>query len=233
MNKVLAAIEHAPFASINKIWITVPEYLLLFAIIVGGFYFLSDKKSWVLKLVTICVVLLSLNTSIKRIRQSATNSIAWLNLKKHVGIVFKNGNNAIVLTDIKPTDKIYQYSIQPYLDSCKVNSIQVFNLNQDIKTSWLIKKNDLIQFLDQRIFIYNDQLKNNLFSHKLKTDYIYLTGNRESVLTGINSNFDYSTLILDGSNSDDLIYRVTQLNRNSPIACITLKRNKSFISVSN
>jgi competence protein ComEC len=233
MNKTLAVIEHAPYASINKIWLTTSEYLLLFAIIVGLFYFLYNKKSWLLVACTVCVLLLSLSVSIKRIRLSRTNSIAWLSLKKHTGIILKNGNNAIVFTDLKSTDKIYQYSVQPYLDSCQMTNIKLLNLDKDIKTSWLIKKNDLIQFFDKRIFIYNGQLKNNLFSQKLKTDYIYVTGNKESGLTAINDNFDYHTLILSGDNSDDLIHRMGQLKKNKPAGYITLKRNKSFISISN
>lgn len=233
MNKTLAVIEHVPYASINKIWLTTSEYLLLFTIIIGLFYFLYNKKSWLLVACMVCILLLSLSISIKRIRLSRTNSIAWLNLKKHNGIIFKNGSDVIVFTDVKPDDKIYQYFIQPYLDSCQVTNIRLLNLNQDTKTSWLIKKNDLIQFLDKKIFIYNGQLKNNLFSQKLKTEYIYLTGNRESGLTGINDNFDYHALILSGNNSDELIHRMSQLNKNSSAGYIVLKRNKSFISISN
>src|ERR1700712_3605027 len=97
----------------------------------------------------------------------------------------------------------------------------------------MMKKNNFIQFLDEKIFIYNSKLKNNLFSQKLKTDYIYLTGNKDLELNEINSNFDYQTLILDGSNSDYLISNVKHLNENNPGSYIILKSNKSFISVSN
>ncbi|MDB4904623.1 MAG: hypothetical protein JWQ63_3904 [Mucilaginibacter sp.] len=233
MNKTLTIIEHTPYASISKIWLTTSEYLLLYAMIISLFYFLYDKKLWLLKASLICTLLFCLSISIKRIRLSGSDNIAWLNLKKHKGVVFKNGNNAIVLSDLKSTDKNYQYSIQPYLDSCQVSNVKLLDLNQDIKTDWMMKKYNLIQFLNKKIFIYNRKLRNNLFSQKLKTDYIYLTGDKDLGLNEINSNFNYQILILDGSNSDYLISNVKQLNKNKRDSYIILKSNKSFISVSN
>ena len=125
----MAYIEHAPYSVISKIWLTTPEYLLLYAIIISLFYFLYDRKLWLLKFSLACMLLLCISFSIKNIRQSNSKEIAWLNLKKHQGIVFKNGNKAIVLSDLKNTDKIYLYSIQPYLDSCRVNDVKLYNLS--------------------------------------------------------------------------------------------------------
>ena len=163
---------------------------------------------------------------------SRSNSITFLNLKKHQGIVFKNGNEAIVLTDIKPTDKIYQYSIQPYLDSCQVNNAAVYNLNANINTAYLEKKYGLIQFLNKRIFIFDRLLQNNIPSQKLKTDYIYLMDNPGG-LNVINSNFNYQMLVIDGSNTDNRINRIEEDAKSKRIAYKILKRNNSFISISN
>ncbi len=166
MNKGLTIIEHTPFASINKIWLTVPEYLLLYIIIISLFYFFHDKKVWLLKLSLICALLLCTSVSIKKINQSRAESIAWLNLKKHQGIVFKNGNEAVVLSDLKDTDKVWSYSIQPYLDSCQLNNVIRFNLNQDVNTTWLAKRSGQVQFIDKKIILLNGPIKNNIFSRK-------------------------------------------------------------------
>ena len=233
MNKGLAIIEHTPYAGINKIWLTIPEYLLLYAIIISLFYFLYDKRTWLLKLSLLCMLLFCSSLSVKNISMSRSNSITFLNLKKHQGIVFKNGNRAIILTDIKPTDKIYQYSIQPYLDSCQVSNASVYNLSANINTSYLEKKYGLIQFLNKRIFIFDRLLKNNIPSQKLKTDYIYLTGNPDAGLSIINSNFDYHILVIDGDNTDNRINRIEKEEKNKRIDYKILKRNNSFISISN
>jgi competence protein ComEC len=233
MNKGLAFIENAPFATISKIWLNTPEYLLLYVIIISLFYFLYDRKLWLLKLSMVCALLLCLSISVKSIRQSTSRQIAWLNLKKHPGIIFKNGNNAIVLTDLKSTDKTFQYSIQPYLDSCQVSNIKIYNPNQDIHTAWLRKKSGLVQFLHTTLFVFDKGFVNDGLSQKVKTNYIYLTGNPDTGLNSINSSFEYHSLVIDGSNSDKNINQWLKQLSAEQINFKILKRNNSFISVSN
>ncbi len=233
MNKGLAVIENMPYASINKLWLKPTESLLLYIIIFSLFYFLYDKKVWLLKLSLFCTLLLCLIVSIKKISSAQSNSIVWLNLKKHKGIVFKNGNEAIVLTDLKNTDKIFQYSIQPYLDSCQVSKAWVYSLNQDINTSWLIKKYDLVQFLNKRIFIFDGRQQNTIPLKKIRTDFIYVTDNPYIGLNVLNSCFDYHTLVADGSNSDNLLSLVRQQAESKDAVYKVLKRNNSLLSVSN
>jgi competence protein ComEC len=68
LNKALAIIEHAPVASIGKIWLTIPEYLLLYAIVIGLFYFLYDKKRWLIWGNLACILLLCISISQKKYR---------------------------------------------------------------------------------------------------------------------------------------------------------------------
>jgi competence protein ComEC len=232
LNKVLAFIEHAPYASINKLWLTTPEYLLLYTIVISLVCFLYIKKSWLIKLNLFCILLLCISLSLKNISLAGTRTIAWLNLNKHKGIVFKNGNEGIVLTDIKNTDKIYQYSVQPYLDSCGVSNVSVFNLSQDIKTPWLVKKKELIQCFNNRIYFFEGATPETPLQPKLKTDYIYITGNPAAAVNDLNANFDYRMLVIDGSNSDNLIDQIKAASAARGINYKILKRNNSFISVS-
>jgi competence protein ComEC len=233
MNKVLAVIEHAPFASIGKIWLTTPEYLLLYIIIISLFYFLYDKKLWLIKFSLLCPLFLCASFSFKNISSLNSNTITFLNLKKHRGIVFKNGREAVVLSDIKATDKTYQYSIQPYLDSCKVSNVKVLDLNHDIKTPCLIKRYNLIQFLNKRVLIVNGQFQNSPVQQKLATDYVYVTGNAASDLSSINNILNYKTFVMDGSNSDNLISKVEKQAKTEHIDFKILKRNNSLVSISN
>ncbi|MDB5147129.1 MAG: hypothetical protein JWQ57_1149, partial [Mucilaginibacter sp.] len=77
MNYALAWVEHLPFASINKIWLTATEYMLLYAIIICVFYFLYDRKIWLLRAGVVLILILSVSISLKRYRSYATNSIAF------------------------------------------------------------------------------------------------------------------------------------------------------------
>jgi competence protein ComEC len=201
--------------------------------IAGLFYFFYDKKVWASIFILFCTLLLCLSFSVKSIGQSQSKSIAWLNLKKHKGIIFKNGNRAIVLSDLKSTDKTFQYSMQPFLDSCRVNEIKLYDLNEDINTDWLKKKYNLVRFRNISLFIFDGSLKNRALSPKLAANYVYLADNNVVELSEINSNFDYKTLIIDGSNSDKTIHNLENQLLLKPGDYRILKRNKSFISISN
>ncbi|GAC1309152.1 MAG: ComEC/Rec2 family competence protein [Mucilaginibacter sp.] len=233
MNKGLAFIEHAPFASLGKIWLTTAEYILLYAIIISAFYFLYDKKAWLLKTAMACTLLLCISLSAKNISLSRSNQIAWLNLKKHPGIVFRHGNKAVVLTDIKTTDRTFQYSVQPYLDSCRISDIKMVSLDQNIKTPWLAKEAGLIQFMNTKVFVLDGKHYPIPFPEKLATDYMYITGNPAAGLTTINNYFQYQMLVIDGSNSDRLLYQAESQASIKKTNYKILKRNNSLISVSN
>ena len=233
MNKALAVIEHAPFASIGKIWITPIEHLLIYAFIISLFYFLYDKKPWLLKLSMACLLLLCISISFKVYRSNNTKSIAFLSLRKKTGIVFKSGNNAVILSNLADTAKVYRYSVQPYLDSSKINNSKVCGLEDNISLRYLKKQGNLIQFYNKRLLIFDTGMSNLQLSTKLKTDYLYITGNPNTTLQQISRSYDYQTLVIDGSNTQKLINQLETEAKEMRVNYSILKRNISLIAVSN
>ncbi len=126
MDKVLAFIEHAPWSGISKIWITPTEYLLLYVIIISMFYFLYNRKTWLTRLSLAATLLLTISVSVKRWNNLNTSAVTVLNLRRHTGILLRKGNNAAVITDLSDTDKVFKYSVQPFLDSCQVSNIKIY-----------------------------------------------------------------------------------------------------------
>ena len=233
MNKALAIIEHTPFASIGKIWFTTTEYLLTYAFIIALFYFLYDKRPWLLRLSMGYLLLLCISISIKRYDLANTRSIAFLNLRKNTKLIFKSGNNAIILSNLADTDKNYSYSVQPYLDSNKVSNAKLYDFKQHISAPYFKKQGNLIQFYDKRILIYNSELPNIQLPQKLKTDYLYITGNPYTDLHQIGKNYDYQGLVIDGSNTVKLINQLEGKAKEMNINYSILKRNISLIALSN
>ncbi len=233
MNKFLTWIEHLPYASISKIWLTTVEYLLLYTIIISLFYFLFDKKKWLVKLALTCVLIFCVSICIEKTSSWRSSNIAWLNVNKHKAIVFKNGSAAVILTDLKDTAKTYRYSVQPYLDSCRIGNVRLLPLNKNINIPWMAKQGGLVQFFNKRILLLNSQVADSELSPKLSADYIYITGNPHAQLEAINSNFGYRLLVMDGSNSDTYIDKLKGEALNNNIKFRILKRNISLITVSN
>jgi competence protein ComEC len=231
MNNVLIIIEHAPFASIGKIWLNTGEYLLLSFAIVCLFYFLFDKKRWLLDACLVTSLILSLSVSFKRVDGFRKDSITFLSLRKHQGIVFKQGDQAIILTDLSPANKIYKYSIQPYLDSIKIADTSVYILGKNINSLFLKKSGNLLQFNDKKILLIDDNIGNTSLTSKLKVDYLYVTGNPHVRLNNLNESFIYDMLIIDGSNSAKRLADIAQQAKDLHINSYILKNNRAlFIS---
>jgi competence protein ComEC len=233
MNKVLVIIEHVPFASISKIWLTTFEYLLAYLIIICLFYFLFDRKKWLLQIGLITMLILTISISFKRIGAVQTDSITFLNMRKHQGIIFKQGDKAIILSDLNAADKNYQYSIQPYLDSCKIADTSIYNSRQNINSVFLIKNNNLIQFQNKKILLFDKQLQNKNLSHKLKVDYLYITGNPHTSVAQLDKNYQYASLVIDGSNMDKYIVDWEKQAKTLRINYKIIKRNNSLVVLSN
>lgn len=233
MNKMLTIIERLPFVSITKIWITGVECLLLYAIIIALFYFLYDRKAWLLKACLVCILSLSISISLEKINTQQTNSLAFLSLRKHIGIVMKNGDKAVVISDLPDTDKNYKYSIQPYLDSSGVSDVKLYNLKQDMHSAFAAKRYDLIQFRDKTILICKGQGNDDKLNNALKPGYVYLTGNARGFVNAINKKHQQQMLVIDGSNSDKLIGLLKKQADSCNVKYSVLKRNKSLLVVSN
>jgi competence protein ComEC len=233
MNKGLVLVENSPFASISKIWLTTAEYLLCYAIIICLFYFLFDRKKWLLKISLAMILILALSISLKRINAFQSNTITFLNLKKHRGLVFKFGDRAVVLADLKADDKNYRYSVQPYLDSCKITDEVLYDINQNINSSFFKKNTNLIQFENKRILFFSKNMDDAQLSRKLKVDYLYITGNPHVSLTDINKNYDFTKLVIDGSNSNKTVSNLEKQAQAAHINYLVLKRNNSLVVTSD
>jgi competence protein ComEC len=231
-NKVLIFIEYQPFASISKIWLTTLEYLLLYIIIGFTFYFLFKPKKWILKGLLAATLFLSIVISFKRWETNRSSDLVFLNLRKHSGMVFREGNSAIVVSDLADTDKNYKYSIQPYLDSCKIYNVHICNLNEKSTSTYFLKHDNLIQFRDKRIVIIDKQHAGIKQKGKFNVDYLFVTGNPNVDITYLNKNYNYQMLVIDGNNSNTLCDRLKNEASLLHIKYKILKRNNSLRIIS-
>lgn len=223
--------EHAPFGSISKIWLSPLEFILAYAIIIGTLCFLIQKNRQWLKFSLVLGLLVSISFSLKAYNSSNTNAITFFSLRKNTGILFRNGNSGLLLTDLNAKDKAYQYSIQPYLDSCRVTKLK--SLSKDTDAVYISKRGHLIHFNSQTILLLDGSFDGKTFPDKLNIDYLYIIGNPRISLQYLKQNFNFKQLIADGSNSTRLLNQLEQETKLGNFTFINLKRNKAAIWVSN
>ena len=233
MNQGLTWIEHLPFGSWNKLWITVPEYLILYIIIICAFVWLVHRKSLLLQVSAVFTLLFLMSFSYKKLQAQQQDEILFLNLRKNYGVVFKNGQEAVVLTDLKTSDKSFQYSVQPYLDSCKSTQVSFVNPNQNFANAVFSKQNKLVQFKNQLIFVADKDFEHQSFPQKIKVDAVFITQNPKIDLDQISKNLIFDMLIVTSDNGDYLIQKLTGEAAADGRKIIVLKRNKAFLLQSN
>ncbi|MGI4751372.1 MAG: ComEC/Rec2 family competence protein [Janthinobacterium lividum] len=202
MNASLSRIEHIPFGSWNKLWITTPEYLLLYAIMACCFGWIIHRKIFLLKMNAVFTVLFLMSFSYKRYRSADQQEIIFLNLRKNFGLICKSGKEVFLLTDLKPGDKTFQYAVQPFLDSCQSTQIHLIGTKQNFTNASFIKQKSLIQFRNKLVFIADRTFEKQHFPQKIKVDAVLITGNPKINLQQITQNLIFDWLIMDGSNSD-------------------------------
>ncbi|MET3980190.1 hypothetical protein ABIB62_002469 [Mucilaginibacter sp. UYP25] len=229
MHKVLAFIEQSPYASIGKICLTKPEHLLLYAIIILLFYYLHDKRKWRIKATLVCTLVFSISISFKKFRADETSSVTFLNLRKHTGIVFKNGSRGVVITDLHETDKNFQYAIQPGLDSSRITVYKVYNIADAVKLPWLVKQGGLVVFENKKLLLLNDG--SNIQSIPQQTGIKYLVVSNNTFLD--TPMLRDRTVIINADNSNNYIEKFKENVKGISVNYKILKRNKSVSIVSN
>lgn len=233
VNTGLTWIENIPFGNWNKLWITVPEYLLLYVIICCCFGWIVHRKPALLKIGTVFITLFLASFSYKRYRSASQDDIIFLNLRKNFGLIFKKGSEAFVLTDLKTTDKMFQYSIQPYLDSCKSSEIHLLQPERNFADASFIRQKNLIQFGNRLIFLADKNFEHKQFPKKIKVDLVLITGNPKIGLKQISNNLIFDLLVIDSSNTDYTIEKLSEEAALDGRKIIILKRNNSYRINSN
>jgi len=233
MTTTLSAIEHAPLGSIDKIWLNAIESALFYGLLICVFYVIVNKNKTALKLCFLFLALIAVSISINRYNSMNTSNITFFSLRKNSAVLLRNGARAVLVSDLKPTDKTYQYSIQPYLDSCKITDLQNININESTTCNYVAKQQNLIQFGNKKILIVDKTQCNKKLAEKLNLDYIYITGSPKINLTRLKQNYNFKTLIVDGHNSNNLINDLQTEAIADKTDFRNLRRNNSLIIASN
>jgi len=228
MNKGLALIQHLPYASFNKLWIGKTDYLLMYAVIILLFYFMFNRKKLLLNLSLALTLMLFINLGWKSVNAENIDAITFLNLKKNRVIIFKKGPDAVVLSDIAPTDKNYRYSVQPGLDSAKIKNVRLYSFSGNFQLPYLKKTANLIQFKSKIILLMDSSSKNLSLKHPVKTDVVFISNSVPVSVKKIKDSFAPDLIVVSANNNDRYIDTLKKQLLATGGKHYVLKRNKAL-----
>ncbi len=232
MTRVLSYIEHLPYASIGKIWLTPLEHLFWYLLIGLMLYYLISKKAVALKLSLGCLLVLCISSSWKLINVQQTERMVFFNVKKNTATLFQRGRQAVLVTNLTLADKNYLYSIQPCLDSLGIDSVLFCQPQQNLQTSYFKKEHNYIQFMQKSILLFNPSLEKTVLNRELSVDYVVLSQNPHINIKKLNNSYSYHYLIAETNNSSHRLKKLTAEADSLHINLFTLRRNKSYIVAS-
>ncbi|UEG51753.1 ComEC family competence protein [Mucilaginibacter daejeonensis] len=232
MNAILSYIEHLPFASWGKLWLNGAEHLLLYLVITLLIVYITYRRPYQLLSGVACLLVLCTSLSWKAINSQQHDQLIYLNLKKNTGIIFKTRDQAVVVSDLLPTDKKFNYSIRPCLDSLGVERMTAVPLSADLKTTYLQKRGPLIQFQKRTLLLIEPLLQKMVIANKLTVNDILLTHNPHTDIAPLLRNYRFERLIADANTSKQRSERLKHQADSAGVNLFLLRRNKALITLS-
>ena len=233
LDTALHMIEYAPFANVEKIWLTPASEALLCLLILAVINFLFFRTIRSIRVTLFMLLLFSASISIKRYNNLHTNEIVLFTIAKHRAMAFKSGDQAVILTDLNDTNRSFKYAVQPYLDSCQVTELSLIKPDADYSNAFFIKKRNLVEFGTKALMIFNKSIRITNLPHKIQVDFLFLPDGMAKDIRKIDKNFDYKKLILFSNGASWEASKKPHLIRAGKRKYVVITGNKSLILASN
>lgn len=228
-NNGLKYIADLPFSGITSIWLNGWQLFLLCIAIVLLIYALVNYQKK-LMLFAICL-LIAFQTCTAYLKTVALRQqkITFFTLRKNYAVAFIQSNKAVLVTDLKPDDKTFQFFIEPSLDKTKVEDVLFVNWKQDTVLTNFIKVEQQIRFLNYKILMVDEKFNYKKIEYMPKVDAIWLHNNTRKKINELRKEVIFDELIIDASNRDYMIKSYENEANNFGLKYHTLKKNNSYL----
>lgn len=212
-NDGLKFIEQIPHANIIQIWWGSLEIILFYSFFLLAFASIQNKK--LIKFTCLTLLILITAISFKSFQHMKQKQALFFSLRKNTAIALIKGNNAVLITDLKPDEFTFLFSVKPYLDSCQIDYIQWINPH-------LTQNEKLFSFEGRKLKIINHKNINFVNS---KQDWLLLSSNKKQDLQSIKNTNSFQILFIDGKNRDFIIEDFKDQAQKLNLKPTILKRN--------
>jgi competence protein ComEC len=206
-NSALFYIQDLPFASIGGIWISTFQYLLIYLIILCIIWAGLSAIKFAVYLGIGFILLLSMSVSYKNIQNSNHQELIFYSLRKSSAIAYIDNRKAYLISDLTNDEKARSFSINPAIESRGVSDIKNIRIGSVFSDDEMKVSSFYMQFGNYRLIRWTNEQDDVLFSRKLQSDMILLSGNPRIQVKQLTENIRFSVLLIDASNFD---YRIRQ-----------------------
>ena len=227
--QVLKWIADLPYATFSSLWINLPALILLSLSLVFFIYAMAkyNKKFLFVSIsIFISYQFMMAYDSYKAINQKR---IIFYTLRKNYAAAFIQGKQILLVTDLDPNDKTFQFFIQPALDQSQIEKIKIIDLLTDTITPHFVLKNKQIIFNQYKILIIDNSFNHKKLDAKGKFNAVWLTGNTTFKINKLPAEVEYENIIVDATNKDYKIKWFKENEHNIKAHLQILKKNPAYL----
>jgi competence protein ComEC len=228
-NDILYKIEQLPFSALEGIWVSSFEYILISSLVILFVFWQLFRNKLFIWLILFSGFILSASLSLKSIENLNRHELIFYSLRKNTAIAYLHHGQGVVITDVKLSDKLFNYSIKPSLASRGINHTLLIKPEENFSGASYWSDSDFMQFGNFRILKWKNEFYKLIPNKKIEVDVLILSEGTAQELRYIDERVDFNTLILDSSNPEYKIKAWLREAKLLNIRCISLKKSPAFI----
>ena len=228
-NHVLFYLEHLPFANWDKLWISLPQYLLLYIIIVCAVLAIIHRNKWTLTVAFSAMLVFCLSVSLQSIVNYNRNELVFFALRKNFAVAYQHKSESIVLTDLKANDKTWGFSINPAIDQSGSIKKSVYGFNSQTRNKTYSLGLNYMQFGNYKVIKWDKSFNKKQYSDLVQVDGLWLSGSPTITIANLIKNVQFKHLLIDATNPDYKIKKWKEEAKKLNLKVHVLKKNPAFI----
>jgi competence protein ComEC len=228
-NTGLKWIANLPFSGITAIWINQWQLILLSLFLITAILSLVHYQKKILIIATILILIFQGFAGYHKIRLSYQRKILFFSLRKNYAAAFINGPYATLITDLKPTERNFDFFVKPALEQMQINKIDFITWETDTVSNQFIKKDHQIIFNHYHILLFDRYFNYKTIKLLPKFDMVWLHQNPKQNINELKQQLQFSILLIDATNKDYLIKKFEDEANKIAIPHYTLKKNKAYL----
>jgi len=217
LNLSIDFIDKLPFSSTKNLFISMPQVILMYFIILGITYFLINKRTNTLKLSLFLIVIYLLTDTYQEIKSINQKSIIVYNVKNACALNVIDGKHNVLICDttVSNNTKTVDFIFKNNWLNRQVSDYELINIDSLQKDTTRTIFAEKLNFKDEFLILNNKKIlimrekkfAENVSPFKLDLDYIILSKNIYVSIDDICENFEFEMLIFDSSNKANRIER--------------------------
>ena len=223
-NRGLHFISHLPYSSISGIWINKTELLLLclwmILLTIGLIH--HHKKCFLLSI--ILLICLQCCLVYDQVTTKKQQKILLFKLNRNYAAAFISADSAVVVTNLRPFEKAFAFSIQPALDQMKVSTVNCIDIEKDSLVHGLEIRNHQLTWKKMNILVLDQSFDNQKILNRPTFDVIWFRESPAQKITDLQQQVNFKTLWIDGTSSHYMSKKYEEEARQLDIPIHSLRR---------